>query len=192
MAKGKRGGNKRSPLSQELRQALGRKGTPMSSLESARGTNPNKYRMNCQRCVYAFEFRRRGYDVEALPRPDSGYDPMMDGMGWYRAFEGQTWETKLGNRNTAVEKNIKKLMNEWGDGSRAVIYVKWKGFRSAHVFNIENKNGEVYAYDGQSGGMVDLTNYLSLSQPTRTMISRVDNLSRPLDALSSAVKKRGQ
>ena len=178
-----------------LNKAFGKKGKPMESLEAARGANPHymdgeEYRINCQKTVYAYELRRRGYNVEALPTYRGQFDPMYQGGGWYNAFENQTWDKDLGKRNTQVQKTIESKMQNWGEGSRAVIYVAWSKRKSAHVFNVEQKNGQVYAYDPQKGGMVDLAHYLSMSRPSRTMISRVDNLSKPREVLQHAVKEK--
>lgn len=53
---------------------LGGQGTPLSITDALKGANPRfakgtQYAVNCQRCVQAYELRRRGYNVEALPKP---------------------------------------------------------------------------------------------------------------------------
>lgn len=174
---------------------LGKQRKEKTPAEALANTNPNygkgkEWGVNCQRCVYAYELQRQGYDVEAKPRVMSGNDPMMNG-NWMRGFENQTWERNLGTRSTTVEKNIVSNMQGWGDGSRAIVYVAWKG-GSAHVFNVENVGGKVSIFDGQTGKSHTLSEYLSLAKPSYTMISRVDNLKPNESVLQYAVKKKGR
>lgn len=177
--------------------AFGRQGKPKTAEEALANTNPNysqgkEYRVNCQRCVYAYEMQRRGYDVEALAATMDGNDPMFKGGNWRHGFEGQTWEGSLGTRNTTVEKNIVGKMQGWGDGSRAVVYVAWKSGSSAHVFNIENNGGNVSIFEAQSGRKLSLSTYLSQAKPSMTSISRVDHLKPNMGVMQHAVKKRGK
>lgn len=49
-----------------------KRGVSIDIRDAATGANPNlttsrEYQVNCQRCVQTYEFRRRGYDVEAMP-----------------------------------------------------------------------------------------------------------------------------
>ena len=175
--------------------AFGKRGKTKTPEEALASTNPNynkgtEYRVNCQRCVYAYELQRQGYDVEAKPRVMNGKDPMDNGT-WKNGFENQTWERNLGTRNTTVEKNIVSKMQGWGDGSRAVAYVEWKK-GGAHVFNVENKGGQVSIFDGQTGKTHKLSDYLSSAKPSSTMISRVDNLKPNDSVLQYAVTKKGR
>jgi SPP1 gp7 family putative phage head morphogenesis protein len=55
-------------------QMLGIGTRAIDETDALKGTNPNyalgwKYQNNCQRCVPAYELRRRGYDVTAKPKP---------------------------------------------------------------------------------------------------------------------------
>lgn len=178
---------------------LGRQRKPKSIDDALRDTNPNYnqggvYRVNCQRCVYAYELQRRGYDVEALPATkNSNHDPMFAGANWMRGFQGQTWTKRgeLGTRNATVEQNIYSKMKSWGDGSRAIMFLDWKGTTSSHVVNIENVGGKIWIHEAQSGHKIKLTQYLSQSKPTQTRISRVDNLQPNNNVLQHAVKQRG-
>lgn len=177
---------------------LGKRGKPITSEQALANANPNynkgeEYQENCQRVVLAYEALRQGYDVEALPAIlDKTNDPMFDNENWLHGFHGQTWTGygELGKRNKQVEKNIVSKMQEWGDGSRAIAYVAWKR-GNAHVFNIENKGGEVSVFDAQEGKKYKLSEYISDAKPTFTKISRVDNLKPNLDVMRYAVKKKG-
>lgn len=57
---------------------LGGQSTPMNITDALKGANPNyasgtQYGVNCQRCVQTDELKRRGYDVEALPKPKKNH-----------------------------------------------------------------------------------------------------------------------
>lgn len=65
--------SERSTLLSKL-PTLAVQGKTFSIEDSLKGANPKyargtQYGVNCQRCVQAYELRRRGYDVEALPKP---------------------------------------------------------------------------------------------------------------------------
>lgn len=172
---------------------LGTQGEPKTPDEALANTNPNReqgreYQFNCQRCIYAYELQRQGYDVEAKPRIFSDDDPMNYGI-WMNGFVNQKWERNLGTMDTEVENTIVSKMQGWGDGSRGIIYVAWQGGNS-HVANVENKAGNVTIYDGQTGKTHTLSDFLSIAQPSSTMISRVDNLKPNVNVLKHAVKKR--
>jgi len=195
---GKAGGRSKTNVPQALVGAVGKKGKSISidDIVKKRRINPNyrafgdpKFTKNCQRCVYAAEMARRGYDVEAVGRESNATDKWY--THWRHGFNGQTWDGHLGNRNATVEKNINAKLQSWGDGARAIVYVKWKGVNSAHVFNVENVNGKTVAYDAQKGRKFPIMDYLKDSQPTYTQISRVDHLTDPNPLLQYAMKKRG-
>lgn len=181
---------------------LGRQGKPKSADEALANVNKEhydqetdrngQYHVNCQRCIFAYEMQRRGYDVEALPAPNSRTDPMFTySASWERGFIGQKWERNLGKRNPEVEQNIISKMQDWGDGSRAIAYVAWKN-GGAHVFNIENQGGKVSIFDAQDGKRYKLSDYLSRTKPSQTELSRVDNLQPNTSVIKHAVKVKGK
>lgn len=192
------GGRGASSASSSGSNVFGKQGKPKTPEEALATTNPNyrngrEYRVNCQRCVLAYELQRQGYGVEALPATMNGNDPMFSNRRWMVGFENQTWsrQGELGSRNSAVEKNIIGKMQNWGDGSRAIAYVEWK-HGNAHVFNIENRGGKVSIFEAQSGKTYSLNAYLSISKPSKTMISRVDNLKPNEGVMQYAVKTKGR
>lgn len=65
---------------------LGPRGKQKTVDEALAGSNPHyregrEWQQNCQRCIYAYEMQRRGYDVEALPRIFDGFQltPLREG-----------------------------------------------------------------------------------------------------------------
>lgn len=156
--------------------------------EDLRATNPGyasgnvEWTHNCQRCVPTYEMRRRGFDVTAIPRVldangrPSTSDPVW--LGWRDIFDNATWESTSGTG----QRRIERLMEEWGDGSRAQIYVKWKGRNTgAHVFVAERIDGETRYVDPQSGSQ-DASGYFGMVRTGSTRICRLDTL-QPSDAI---------
>jgi SPP1 gp7 family putative phage head morphogenesis protein len=133
-----------------------KKETPLSISEASRGTNPQydpsaqrnnaqyPYGINCQRCVPAYELRRRGYLVEAKPRAgladkkiEGGYECFEHPVGRGFPFEKLT------------KKQFKEDLNAMPEGARCGVIVKWKGQNSGHTFVAEKEGGEIKYIDPQ-------------------------------------------
>lgn len=110
---------------------LGPHGKQKTVEEALAGANPHyregrEWQQNCQRCIYAYEMQRRGYDVEALPRIFDGTDRlpyMYDKNGWLAVMDGAK-AVDFPSRNT-IQKMADQMAN-WGDGARAIVRVQWK------------------------------------------------------------------
>ena len=221
MAKGNRGGRRgggggnaqpvapttpTTPVApnQDLVDYLTRTQTVANSPEMAlERTNPHfsesrDYQENCQRCIWAYELQRRGYDVEALPTYKG--DDLPRNGNWKGIIKNHdSWRNeeyvgqRYGQTNSIKTEitNITDAMNNWGDGSRAVVRVAWKNSRSGHVYNIENRNGVIKAYDGQTGKNVNLREYLGKARRGYTSLVRTDNAEINMDEVSKYVKIRG-
>lgn len=152
-----------------------RKQFPTTSEEDAVLSNINYrksdgYRYNCQRCVPAYEMRRRGYDVTAKPAILDGRDSMQD--DWSNVFENANWEQyKTGSGLEAVEERMK----QFGDGARAEIQVVWENGTDAHVFVAEQRAGRTVFIDPQTGE-ADVREYFAYAKPGETRLCRMDNL----------------
>lgn len=172
---------------------------PISSEEAIKNTNPHykdswEYRSNCQRCVWAYELQRRGYNVEAKPtfKGDS-----LPRRGNWQKLGGLQYDDKNGMFiNGRTYKNeissINEQMKNWGDGSRAIVRVIWKNSNSGHVFNIENKGGKIFAYDAQPGKKIDLSDYMSQSRRGYTALFRTDNAKIDMSQVADYVKMKGE
>ena len=178
-------------------EGIGGRGDSIALEKAMKETNPSyydrsqpdyKYHRNCQRVVYAYEAMRRGYNVEALPRPTAGFDRMACG-GWRDVMKNANW-VNVGARG--VDNAVKKLedqMRAWGDGARAVVNVKWDTY-SGHVFNVENVGGKIVCVDAQPGRIIDLSTYLSAAQRSKTQLCRVDNLEFDPKMIKRCAKER--
>lgn len=121
------------------------------------GNTPNeqhKYTWNCQRCVNAYEARRRGYDVQAGARIENGdtLPNMRNANGWPAVYEGgHSGLVPIdGRTGTKIRQNIESQMSAYGNGARAIVRVRWqKG--GGHVFIAEQVNGQTQFIDPQSG-----------------------------------------
>ncbi len=122
--------------------------------------NPNykttpEYSVNCQRCVQTYEFRRRGFDVVAKPKP-----PANDTINWgSECFVDQSDNSVQYTFGQTAAKVRKEIENA-PDGARYAIYIQWKYSDSAHVFVAEKENGVVRYLDPQIGNM-DASGYFS-------------------------------
>lgn len=179
-----------------LKEAIGEKGEPLSPHEAMSGANPffdkhyEEFSGNCQRCVVAYELRRRGYDVTAQATFDNDKLPFRvdkfnsDGSQnayWMGAFQNAK-PIAVGTRNYVTRKegiektisNIEKKMRKFGDGSRAII--QFKTSKSGHVFSVENVKGVITYMDPQVGKYVIINKMLEDASISRTQVIRTDNL----------------
>lgn len=125
---------------------------------------------NCQRCVVAYELRRRGYDVVALPTYAG--DKLPSGNRWQGAFQkARTIDVGSSNPRTA-QNNLEKQMQSFGNGSRGIVKIP------GHVFNVENVRGKVRYVDAQTGTIYNSNNVFSrLGKSARSVqLVRTDNL----------------
>lgn len=149
-----------------VEQATGaKKGTSMAIQDAVKGANPNysrgsAYGVNCQRCVQAYEFRRRGYDVVAKPKPSTnniiswGSECFIQPGAYQYSYQAYALNQ--------MEAAVKKALANAPDGSRFSIYIKWKRTYggSAHVFIAEKTGGVVHYLDPQTGNM-DASDYFT-------------------------------
>ena len=155
------------------------KGKGFSIEESVKKANPNysqggAYRINCQRCVQAYELRRRGYNVEALPKPPAAQNTVCWGSEVFNGY-GKSRLDAVGAYTTGQSaKQVKAELAQAPDGARYSIYIQWKNSRSAHVFIAEKENGVVKYYDPQPGSM-DASGYFARGKAKRFGFFRMDD-----------------
>lgn len=145
-------------------------------------TNPHykprdpKWSVNCQRCVSTYEARRRGYDVTAKPYGGEGdrLPYMADRNGWPHVYEDAELVPCFSNSGANTRGKVEKLMEQWGDGARAIVRVQWKGGNSGHVFIAERENGLTRFVDPQANDG-DCSRYFALAKKNKTYCMRVDD-----------------
>lgn len=153
--------------------------------EDCAGANPaykyesssnGPYHINCQRCIAAYDLRRRGYDVEALPRIEK-WDEFAKNNGWVKLWKGGSLDDLIptGAKNWVNMANkTKKAIIEMGDGARCVIKVSWSKY-SGHVLIAENQGGKIQFLDPQDGTIYKDDSWCFGTQCTKTKIFRIDN-----------------
>jgi SPP1 gp7 family putative phage head morphogenesis protein len=150
------------------------RGASMNITEALQGTNPNysqggQYRVNCQRCVQTYEYRRRGFDVEALPKPKKGGK-----IKW----GNECFIDKQGNvpqfTYNQTEQQIKDELTKAPDNARYIIHIKWSTSRKAHVFIAEKENGIIRYVDPQSA-KDDVSDYFSRGVDGKYGFLRIDD-----------------
>lgn len=147
--------------------------------DDLKAANPNyntayKYQINCQRCSYVYELRRRGYDVEAYPNDDD-YGRKR-GSFWTNQMvnsEKYSFANKMGARK--LNEKISQKVLEAGDGARFAVEVQWRRSRSGHLFIVENVGGEVRYLDAQMGNTNAITYLNDVATSKETVIMRMDN-----------------
>ncbi|MBQ2932212.1 MAG: hypothetical protein IJE62_05155 [Clostridia bacterium] len=148
------------------------------------------YRQNCQRCVAAYEMRRRGYDVIAKPAiidsegKISSEDPLT--KSWKEIFEGAVFLPYTDYEGGRI--SIIAQMEAWGEGSVAEVKVIWKK-GGAHVFIAQYINGAVRFIDPQSGN-INCEDYFTNAVIGATMMARIDTL-QLTDLVEKCIKNRG-
>lgn len=174
-----------------LRQAIGQKGRVMSMENAAKGANPyynpayGEFSENCQRCVVAYEMRRRGYDVTAQPSykgDDMGRQLPYTAANNRKflkltgAFKGARTEGVGASTGDKTLKNIENKMAGYGDGSRGILTFGWKRGNAGHAINVEYKGGKLHFNDAQVGGKYDGKALMKAIKTGSVTLTRTDNL----------------
>lgn len=174
---------------------MGKRGKPKTIEDAMTTSNPHFYegrewQYNCQRCIYAYEMQRRGYDVEAMPRIFDGTDtlPYMHNSAGWLAVMKDAKVVDFPSRNTI--RRMVDTMADWGDGTRAIVRVRWKRGNSGHVFIAEQVGNGTEFIDPQTGQYVDIHYYMDNAIKGETKLVRIDNL-EPTELIQKCVKKRG-
>ena len=159
-----------------LKDAIGNKGRPMGMANAVLNANPHfdpnmtykEFTENCQRCVVAYELRRRGYDVTAQPTHQGDKLPYgftrRDGIRqgfWMGAFQ-----------------------------NRAILQISWKGTHSGHVINIEYRHGRILMFDPQIGKRYNPQEFFREVKSGTSQVVRTDNLRISERAKKSVTKDK--
>ncbi len=180
-------------LGDPICDALGcRKGAPFSIEDAAAIANPRfaegeEFQDNCQRCVQAYELARRGYDVEALPMPQDGFNHVKYGNELFSDPHGipPVFETGL------TSSEVKASIASAPVGARFCIGIMWADSRYRHVFVAEKTPKAVRYLDPQSGN-VNVGDYFTAGVEGEYKLLRTDNLKLTQDPLMlGVIAKKG-
>lgn len=116
---------------------------------------------NCYAAVYAFEARRRGLDVAAIPADTVQGTEVLSG------FKDKSF------KSFASKSSIEKQMAEYGDGARMEVLVTWKSDpKKSHAFIAEQIDGKTHFIDPQRK-LVDCSDYFDKAK--KILATRIDN-----------------
>ena len=140
----------------------------MAAVNPKYGTPTKGSSNNCALCTIAYEFRRRGYDVNAKLCSTGMYsDKLVQDM-----FEGTKKLDDMGGRNWSAV--YKKFEKKYPEGSRGMICVS--SIFGGHAMAFEIQNGKMEIYDAQSATKRKLTDAeLSYFDPSATTAIRLDD-----------------
>ena len=85
-----------------------------------------------------------------------------------------------------MEADLVRELASYGDGSRSIVYVAWKG-GSAHVFIAERQHGKTVFVDPQSGKVG--FDRLADAKPETVEVSRVDDKEVDASIIRRVVKE---
>lgn len=160
---------KYKPVSEEYLLSLPKLQKPDNIERALEFTNPNRYTENCQRCVFTYEMRRRGYDVIAKDAPKNPLDDNI-GLGDYRKVcINAQWKKCDGSGF----EEISDYLHNCKSNARVVIGIQMEEF--AHLFFAEKLNDEIYFIDPQSNKL-DARNRFDRAIEGFTEFARIDNL----------------
>lgn len=142
------------------------------------------YTQNCQRCVPAFEFRRRGFDVVAAEMPQTN-SPVLWGTECFSDNNGNPVSFTLGQTYGQLQDELANAP----DGARYSIYVAWRRGAS-HVFVAVKEAGKVVYVDPQTGN-TDASAYFFRAKPGMFGFFRMDDkqISSDIDIVKKTVER---
>lgn len=156
------------------------------------------WRNNCQRTVIAEELIYRGYDVTA--KAYNPNDALKDsGIKGWKFATGQSWwkdkDVHIAGKRSEFKQLIQDSFNEWGDGARAIVRVRWtKQYGgNGHFFNAIREGNTIKYVDPQSNTIRDIDETISrcTTGKAQLWLMRVDN--RELsDLVGLAVENVGE
>lgn len=155
--------------------------------EACKSINPNyntkkyKYLNNCTYCTIAYEFRRRGLNVEADGLGNKGYTNLMhvDDYGGLNTLLEQSGAKTFRPMIRDVEKlkkyTLENMLAE-GDGARFKVGWKWK-YSGGHSTVAEVHDGNVYFVDPQDGSITENdSDYFDRCNTRNFYFIRMDNV----------------
>ena len=144
------------------------------------------YKNNCISCALAYDLRRRGYDVEAMPidttSATNGSLPVQ--LGFYKGEKLETFEVPK-DPDVAVKQFSNRIL-KYGDDSRGMLRIRWEN-GDGHAVVWEVDDGSVVVRDPQNNTIVDLSDYVRRAKTFYYF--RTDNLD-PTEKVTRFVKNQ--
>ncbi len=143
------------------------------------------YYDNCQTCTVAYELRRRGFDVEALPNKRNEFYRkwcVKNNFDWRDRFvneDGTRPQYAMSDYSVVdtIQEKLAYIEQRTEDYGRYEVLCSWKKIKCAHVFIVERqRSGNLLWFDPQSGkkgGAFD--DYLKKMKAHQIGIMRIDD-----------------
>lgn len=152
------------------------------------------YKQNCGFCTIAYDLRRRGYDVQAIPKP--GYGLSNDTIA--KLYETKDHKpikpTSISPYDddhkfigySAYTDRLFDSFEKGGDGASGELHVNWAG-GGGHSMAYQVINGKGYVLDCQTNTMYDREDYSKLIAPdvNYTGYTRLDDKVLKEDSLKA-------
>lgn len=151
-----------------------KQGKPMNFTQADGGApNPNfkkggGYEKNCQSCVVAYEMRRRGFNVEAMPNYKGSMSEVLSyktNLAWIDRTTGKN-PSYIYTQGRSLNERLDWIKDNITPNKRYTIEWTWSGKNYGHIVNLYKNNKNVLSlYDPQSGinriDILDIKDYLS-------------------------------
>ncbi len=159
--------------------------------------NPNYklgggYRINCQSCVVTYEMRRRGYNVQTLPKTSGSMLDVLSrntSLAWVDRTTGKPPAYIIPGQPT-VKKTYEYLQQTLKTDNRYTIEFAWKG-RGAHIVHIYKRADILRIYDPQTGKLYKgeaVHEYLKRVRPTTVQLMDVENCDINLNVVNKIME----
>lgn len=142
-------------------------GTSWNAQESAKSSN------NCTNCTYAYELRRRGFDVRAGLLSEGRHDTeavtkaLFKGAEFNKKYAKEPKDVTFADElkaqkgmNRSLYKNVKAELEKQPKGSRGQLIVHWDKYSGHSVNYVINDKGKVEIHEAQRGTKRPLAEYL--------------------------------
>lgn len=200
-----------TPPDKDVEQAksldeLDRKDTEMEKFEDQALVNPDydpydeTYSMNCAYCTAAYDLRRRGYDVEAMPYDPNTYNAnVYDIASWYKNTTVDDWSIETEgltydpDTNSLVDVDHREVLNrtkqsleDMPDDSYGQFCVYWT-VGGGHSMVWEKENGKIFIRDCQTNKAYGYDDWMNVyrTMVEGTAILRTDNREPSNDILKT-------
>jgi hypothetical protein len=143
------------------------------------------YRYNCGNCAWAYELRRRGFDVEAMPHLGRYTEEY-----WRSAFENFNPVTAISEDGAGLFEELVREISLWGEGARGTVICNLEGRDLGHIFSVEvTKEAGVVFVDSQEKVSIS-AGYFNKMIPSSVKYGRLDNLAPSVNVINTVRNRR--
>lgn len=170
------------------------------NFDEADGGKPNPnyklgggYTINCQSCVVTYEMRRRGYNVQTLPKtPGSMLDVLSHNtaLAWVDRDTGKP-PVYITPGKPTVKSAYDFLKNDIDLTQRHTIEFTWKGGNKGHIVHIYKRGDTLNIYDPQTASRykdAEIYDYLTRVKPSTIQLLNVERCDVNLNVINKIME----